>query len=373
MSYGRPMGATFVAIVWLMVAVGPGLATEPDCVTAEQAQGRLEVRVSIALAPEDAETVRTAVLDHLSAADVGLVFCRVPTVDVGEVVRAPRVPQADRVNVWVSRGGDRLRVLIAADSRDQIYIRQLPIDGPVGELVGEQLGIVVETNVGALARGETIGLDRADASAALGVEPEPPPASEPSDDVPVPPPKRRVPARLGLSAGYGVEMWSSSEAPRHGPHLHVELDVHPLPRFLVRTSLGALYHVPSTVSDEIVDIRLQTVGAESGVHVGWQLAKRLVLGGGALVGFEAVHRSGSARVEDAFTTPASWSVQARLGGLVELSVAPSSRVPLQIAFSAGVVADPVGVRYVADNAEDPIFEPWRARPSARLTLRTGFR
>lgn len=379
------MGATFIVAAQLLADAGSlNVATQaPEaCSRLATADGnpRLEVEVRVALADEDAATVHDSIVEHLEGAAFSVSLCRSPRVDLEEVLRVPADARQGRARVWVDRAEGRLRVLIAADTREQIYIRQLPVSGPVGELVGEQLGIVVETNLGALARGESIGLAREDATRALGLEADPatpvnprPVALQPGATPPAtarPTARRSRPLRLTAAAGYGVELWSGADMPRHGPHVDLHFGVVPQRGLSFGASIGALYHVPVPVESPVVTMRFQAVGGEAGAHIGWQFSVRLGVGAVLLAGAEGVRRQSEPK-DMAFGSPSSWSAQARLGGMLQVVGVPSTDVPVALGFALGVMTDPVGVQYIAAGSEDPVFQPWRARPTARLTVGWG--
>ena len=159
---------------------------------------------------------------------------------LGIVNPSPAAPPA-LARIFIDATRDDVALVYTVDSKwERVLLRRVPLERGLDEVAREELAHIVESAIEALAAGGQIGITRAEASAALGLEPAPNAAptiaqsetstkqAPPLTSIPQPaklpdgPGPRSGPLELRVGLGWGFTLWTP-ELPLHGPELRVDL------------------------------------------------------------------------------------------------------------------------------------------------------
>jgi hypothetical protein len=287
----------------------------------------------------------------------------------------PRAPALARVWIDLS-GGSQVAIYIADAAWDRILVRRLAAEVPLDEVAREEIGLIVEAAVEALAEGAEIGIERVDLATELSVAPPPAaplpvPAASPdpgpreesqAGDGPTP-----RPTWIGLVAGYRARGWATGLSPLHGPSMSVQLaSSGPAGRSRWGLAITAGYTVPVEFDLENLEIRANGGHARLhgvvGVGTRRRVAGRFAAGAGLdMLRFTATSRAG--------TNAQAAPPQFRLFPAVDVEAGLVFRLGRHRHFVVGVDAtidlNLSGARLVAGDSDAEIL-PWRVRPGGRL-------
>lgn len=353
-----------------------------------------EAEVVVAAEGAEGDALESVLRELLGRLPVRVTYGRAASVDPRDVVtpHAGARPLVARVWVDAAAGGDggtgtapeppgaprrvpRATIYIVDGAWERVLVRHVERGGAADEVAREKLAHIVEASVDALLAGATIGVTRAEATAALGIELPPP---DP------PRTKRSKTPRVALGVGYDVALWGASEtggalAVGSGPTANV-FAVPAGSRFGVLTS--AQLRFPVSEERERVGVRLESAAASVRGVAALANGPFGVLRAQLGVGIERV-RIEPRRADAAIGSAGAGS--ARDPGAVTLEPARAVWTPLvqaaatwsfpfgagaELMCAAGVDVPVVTRRYFADRGGEEVvlLEGYAVRPAVSVAV-----
>ncbi len=291
-----------------------------------------------------------------------------PEVSLKEVLRPPASASGLVARIFVDlREMGALSIYISNGRAQSFVFREITIDPDKNELAREAAGAVVDSAVRILINGGTLELSRERAAETLraGVVPEVDARRtrdrERRRDIEESPPK----PLLRPAAFYGASLLGAGAGSIcHGPGLGLEV----LPEARLRSVLLIQYQLPVSFDGPLVGARIWTLATRAGGAFTLLRSARSRVSVSVLAGLDAI-----------WLAPRALEPGLANAGSERLIAAAIARSGLEwryrlgewwVGLAAFVDFDVLGTRYGVRRGEllTTIFEPWRARPGAALSL-----
>jgi hypothetical protein len=316
------------------------------------------------VAPSENWPALEAVLTELLARlQVSVRFSVVPTVDPRQIMSERSDDPPSVARVWIDmHDPNRVTLYLTGDRADRMLVRHVPLVTRVDEVAREEIAHIVEATVDALLVGGRIGV-ATDEVIRPAPKPEPPP----------PPPRERRPVGpwLELGVAYEAQFWQAARPPLHSAAFFVGAGGR---AGVLRPGvwISGEYRFPTTVENPLVNARLEQGAFRAVASLEWAASARFRIGAGVGGGLDLVRITPDvnegARVDAAAARSAAIPM---LRALLIGHFAFGSRSEAFAGFAADY--DLLGTRYIlrdASNADVPVFEPWKLRPTALVGVAT---
>lgn len=332
--------------------------------------------VVIAGDDREADIVRASVGEQLERLGVHVEAVREPAIATEEIAQAHAAGGPVVARVWIdSRGGAETVLYVTDATASRVLVRHFPREGRT-ELAREAMMATLQTNVGALLRGDAIGVSRSEAREQLGLAAEAetdappaptpiPPPAPPKTTPRTPPPRSSAAAAvwtLGLAFGYEVGGYAASDL-EHGPVLALSL-ARPFGGLPIGLTLSAQYRFPITETEDPSTLRLESEALRAQAFVTPVRKDKLELRLSAGAGVDIVRvEPGLVRVVDATLRPTSHVdavFRAGIGLRVPVGFFPAARVQLDAALDVAPFVSSYAV--ARDGARADLISPWVVRP-----------
>jgi hypothetical protein len=314
---------------------------------------------------ENWPALEAVLAELLARLQVSVRFSVVPTVDPRQIMSEPSEDPPSVARVWIDmHDPKRVTLYLTGDRADRMLVRHVPLVTRVDEVAREEIAHIVEATVDALLVGGRIGVATDEV-----IRPAPKPEPLP----PPPPPREHRPAGpwLELGLAYEAQFWQSARPPLHSAALFIGIGGRNGP-FRPGLWFSGEYRFPTTVDNALVSARLEQGALRAAASLEWGPSARWRFGAAVGGGLDVVRITPDvndpARVDP---MPARSAAVPMIRALLLGHFAFTSRSEVFAGFAADY--DLLGTRYVlrdASNADVPVFEPWKLRPTALVGVAT---
>lgn len=332
--------------------------------------------VVIAGDEREAAIVRASVGEQLERLGVHAETAHEPTIATEEITQPHAAEGQVVARVWIDSRSEAETVLYITDATgSRILVRHFPREGR-SELAREAMMATLQTNVGALLRGDAIGVSRSEAREQLGLPAETQPeavpaaaasgaAAPPPTKKPAPPPRSSsasAPWTLGLAFAYEVGAYAGRHF-EHGPMLALSL-ARPFGGIPIGLTLSGQYRFPIVETQDPSTLRLESAAFRAQAFVTPWSRDKVELRVSAGAGVDVVRAEpGLVRVVEATLRPTNHADTVFRAGVALRAPAgffPSARVQVEAALDVAPFVSSYAV--ARDGARADLISPWIARP-----------
>jgi hypothetical protein len=345
--------AIFGAVSCLQVTAAVVLAAAP----AE----RTTVRVVVAGEAEQQQAMSVLLAEFFPDAQFELKLSNEDAINPIDVVEPPPSATGAAARIWLELGHPERAVVYVTDAEwERVLIRRLDFE-TLDAVAREEIAYVVDSSVRAILAGGQIGIAREDAARELGIaQPQP-------NDATGPRPAERQPPTWSVTFGYRLRAWDKRSL-QHGPRLGISAwAVHP--KVWAGASLVGRGYLPTTFDSG--NLRLELVGGHLGgrsvllfpVHPNVAIAVEPGIGLDLIRDTTTVLEAPG----EAFPSNLRALPTVSLDAGTDFFVGKKQN-RLRIGVRALLDVDLLGIRYVTADTATVLFEPWRFRPGAAVSI-----